>query len=313
MPVRSASTRILRIEDGCDPYEVQSPVRTQNLDINELEFDGEAYYRIVARVEDRAGNYSEPVSTRLFIMDTRAPTVVGIVNPDAATLRGGQQYTWGATVRDNVDLSRHVLAMWYNNSGVEYVHLGAESISPFGTPIVDELSVAHTARFIRAVERTDNMGTVYPATQVVIWARDHAGWWGGRSSEGIAGRVEAGQSFQERGVNEASFAASPNTLDDDNPTATLTFQVRGDTGTFANPFAEVRFERRMTITTEFGTSAYWQPVDTSPQVRSTDTGTGTTGRAWTFTTSVGTAGTYRAVGISGNGDALVSGSETITD
>jgi hypothetical protein len=299
-------------EDGCDARSIAGG--TQNLDINELEFDGEAYYRIVARVDDRAGNRSATVSTRLFIMDTTGPSVTGIANPDAATLRGGQQYTWEATIRDNVDLSRNIMTAWFNNPDVGLIHLSAESISPFGTPIVDQQRVAHTVRFIRAAERADNMGTLHGLTQVVSYAIDHAGWWGGRSTEGLAGRVEAGRSFQDRGVNATSFSTSRNTLTDDNPTATLTFQVRGATGTFANPFAEVRFERRVSVQFPGGTGVdYWQPVDASPQVRSTDTGTGTTGRAWTFTSSVGAAGTYRAIGISADGDALVSGTVSISD
>jgi hypothetical protein len=306
----------------------------------------QAYHQLAGLIWDRAGNRSvTPGNSIEFIVDRpmtgvmAAPIVSNVRQATVIAFLGGQAYEYAARVQDNVDIRRVASGYDFGTAG-DLIRLPfmADSVTPFGhTHVVRDREFVRNMTFVRSLQTVDAAGvapTTTATTRRPTWVRfrgwDHSGYpfyvtadttaaaglltlghFSTAATNIVAETVDQGntvfgQVTGGRQVNRLEWTTNPGGL-------TGTFlTVRGQTGTFVNPFARVHFYVRLPA--DQYADADGEPIYylvgtvASPNVQ--DTGADLDGRMYHFRLPALPAGMANlprfAVGVTASGDALMS-------
>ena len=267
---------------------------------------------------DQAGNVSEIVASRMFLVDTVAP--VGIIGGVNVTNSG---IALAGTVTDNLDLLQYDTRLVFGGLALPFVM--SIEISPFGPPL---------ATSFEAVGSTPTIRHLYGAVNAPLSAVAFGVW---DAAMNFSLTPQAVVSPLTAGDGPDGFAASAFTLTNAEGTEicgtgrtaaspagcgtgasaipsarTLTAAVQGPSGSFNNPFTAVYFYR-------FDANGNPQLIGITTSGAVSDTGSGPTGRTFTFSINFNAAGLPAqdpagifAVGVEADGDAVVTNTVNFT-
>ncbi len=279
-----------------------------------------AYHRFDGRVWDRAGNLTGPHASSIFIRDADPsllpgidpidPLVSNVALPTVSQFVGGTLYSFSARVTDNVDLRRATAGFDFDSG----MRLPFEIIplTVWGpSAIVLDSLLTQQMPYIRTLAQMAGPNT-HTALERPTFARfrawDHSSPLGARSTQAnniVANTRDLGSPnwFQGTGgpIHSAVWEADGR------------WAVRGQTGTFTNPFVRVLFYAQLDNVLEDGLRINYL-LGPSASIAVQDTGAQPDGRIWRFTppaipiqlAQAWQNYTLFAVGITASGDALMS-------
>ncbi len=227
----------------------------------------DGYYTFTGSLIDQAGN-AATTFTRMILQDLTAPLITANVAP-SPVLTGGSPATFGSAVSDNVDLKGTNFTFDFAG-GADWMPFSADAVAGDGTPFdgahTTTASSSTTIDFVRGLEQVTGAdlpaGGIATVTNVRAIAEDMAENVSGAVSNninpgtitelpvgfGAAGILAPGWLLTDPAANADLCDGTGG--DDDTcgdgapgvspvgaePSLTLTAEVSGASGTFANPF-----------------------------------------------------------------------------
>lgn len=275
------------------------------------------YDSVTIQITDVAGNVNT-VSTRLILQDVTAPTMGGIVGP--ATIAGGSSATFSTVASDNFDLGTLTPTLSYGGAldlGFAAMTLGTFGTDAFTTAATPSVAISPFIAGVQFTVAGAPTGASQGASLVTFNLTDVAGNLATPSTLNITPNVTTAppttatwgtlQTFVVVAADTTlcrTTSTSTTTCATTEPTSTtLSAVATGPSGTFAQPFTQVRFYRRVS-----GGGAYTL-IGTATAASAADNGTI---RTWTFTSTFDAsalgANNYDviAAGVNTAGQALVT-------
>jgi hypothetical protein len=295
----------------------------------------EGYYFLTYFVRDQAGNQSA-TRTQRFLIDGQAPVLGGVAIP--AIINGGQPVNFSSSATDNLDLIDQFTSVDYGNT-VQFRYDSPLLGTRYDSVLTRNATVAGAVPFfIRQLEFADANGLIIggsatkPQTVSVVVGDGVPNYAiqtvplaaiNVQNSPGSLTAQTGITSFRLATTTAFTNIARTGTTQTAVPTTrSLTITVTGPASTFNTPFASVQLYFA-DPTSPLATANSYRLLGTALQAGLTDVG-GTRTITYTFTltgldaarfsqavAAPGFPYAFRAVGVTANGDAVVSNAVTL--